>query len=128
MTNVLSTSSYNCKNIKSSIDNVMQLCDVNDIVFLQETWLTHDELYVMKSPSLHPDFFADGVSAMDTSCGMIKVRPFGGIGILWRKSIGSCIHTHKYNDSRVMAIEFNDDNRRGDARWPSSLVWTCPET
>ena len=66
MTNVLRTSSYNCKNIKSSIDNVRQLCDVNDniIVFLQETWLTHDQLYVLKS--LHPDFYADGVSAMDT--------------------------------------------------------------
>ena len=76
MTNVLRTSSFNCKNIKSSIDNVRQLCDdVNDIVFLQETWLTHDELYVLKS--LHPDFYADGVSAMDNSCGMIQGRPFG---------------------------------------------------
>ena len=80
------------------------------IVFLQETWLTHDELYLLKS--LHPDFYADGVSAMDTSCGMIQGRPFGGIAIVWRKSIGSCIHIHKYNDSRVMAIEFNDGNRK----------------
>ena len=60
------------------------------IVFLQETWLTHDELYILKS--LHPYFYADGVSAMDTSCGMTQGRPFVGIGILWRKSIGSCIH------------------------------------
>ena len=41
-----------------------------------------------------------------------KGRPFGGIGILWRKSIGTCIHIHKYNDSRVMAIDFNDGNRK----------------
>ena len=61
--------------------------------------------------SLHPDFYADGVSAMDISCGMIQGRPFGGIGILWRKSVGSCIQIHKYNDGMVMAIEFNDGNR-----------------
>ena len=111
MSNVLTISSYNCKNIKSSTDNVRQLCDVNDIVFLQETWLTYDELCIMKS--LHPDYYSDGVSAMDTSCGMLRGRPFGGIGILWRKSFGSCIRIHKYDDdSRVMAIEFNDGNRK----------------
>ena len=97
MTNVLRITSYNCKHIKSYIDNARQLRDVNDIVFLQETWITHDELYILKS--LHPDFYADGVSAMYTSCGMTRCRPFGGIGILWRKSIGTCIHIHKYNDS-----------------------------
>ena len=41
---------------------------------------------------------------MDTSCGMTQGRPFGGIGILWRKSIGSCIHTHKYNDSSSVVV------------------------
>ena len=41
---------------------------------------------------------------MDTSSGMTQGIPFGGIGIVWRKSIGTCIHIHKYNDSRVMAI------------------------
>ena len=45
MTNVLRITSYNCKNIKSSIENARQLFDVNDIVFLQETWLTHDEVF-----------------------------------------------------------------------------------
>ena len=48
MANVLRITSYNCKNIKSYIENARQLCDVNDIVFLQETWLTHDELYILK--------------------------------------------------------------------------------
>ena len=60
---------------------------------------SHMMSYILKS--LHPDFYADGVSAMDTSCGMTQGRPFGGIGILWRKSIGTCIHIHKYNDSRA---------------------------
>ena len=105
MEEFLRVSSFNCRNIKSSIDNVRQLCDANDIIFIQETWLTFEELPMLKS--VHADFYADGVTAMDTSSGLILGRPFGGIDIMWRKSIGDCIQIHKYNDSRVMAIEYN---------------------
>ena len=42
---------------------------------------------------------------------MTHCRPFG-IGILWRQSTGTCIHIHMYNDSMVMAIDFNDGNRK----------------
>ena len=34
------------------------------------------------------------------------------IGILWRKSIGACIHVHKYNNDRIMGIEFDNGNRK----------------
>ena len=110
MEEFLRVSSFNCRNIKSSIDNVRQLCDTNDIIFLQETWLTFEELPMLKS--LHADFYADGVTAMDTSSGLLLGRPYGGIAILWRKSIGNCIQIHKYNDSRVMSIEYNNGNRK----------------
>ena len=95
MEEFLRVSSFNCRNIKSSIDNVRQLCDENDIIFLQETWLTFEELSMLKS--VHADFYADGVTAMDTSSGLLLGRPFGGIAILWRKSIGDCIQIHKYS-------------------------------
>ena len=73
------------------------------------TWLTNDELSLLKC--LHADFYADGVSAMDTTSGILIGRPFGGIGILWRKSIGACIQVHKYNN-RVMGIEFDNGSRK----------------
>ena len=50
---------------------------------------TCEELPMLKS--VHADFYADGVTAMDTSSGLLLGRPFGGIAILWRKSIGDCI-------------------------------------
>ena len=52
------------------------------------------------------------VSRLYTSSGLLLGRPFGGIDILWRKSIGDCIQIHKYNDSRVLAIEYNNGNRK----------------
>ena len=48
--------SYTCRNLKSSIDNVRQLCDMHDISFLHETWLSNDDLSLLKC--LHADFYA----------------------------------------------------------------------
>ena len=48
---------------------------------------------------------------MDTTSGILIGRPFGGIGILCRKSIGAYIQVHKYN-TRVMGIEFDNGNRK----------------
>ena len=74
MSYYLRVTSYNCRNLKSSIDNVRQLCDTHDIIFLQKTWLTNDELSLLKC--LHADLNADGVSAMDTTSGILIGRPF----------------------------------------------------
>ena len=48
--------------------------------------LTNDEMPMFKC--LHADFYADGGSVMDSTSGILFGRPFGGTGILWRKSIG----------------------------------------
>ena len=48
---------------------------------------------------------------METTSGILIGRPFGGIGILWRKSIGACIQVHKYNN-RVMGIAFDNGSRK----------------
>ena len=40
-----------------------QLCDTHDIIFLQETWLSNDELPLF-CMCMHVDFYADGVSAI----------------------------------------------------------------
>ena len=81
--------SFNCRSIKSSITDVNYLCDVHDIVFLQEHWLLPHELNLLAN--LHDDFFGVGSSAVDTSSGMLVGRPFGGTAILYRKSLNSVI-------------------------------------
>ena len=48
--------------MKSSIPEIRQLCDINDVVFLQETWLSSDELHLLAS--LDDRFYGQGVSAM----------------------------------------------------------------
>ena len=56
-----------------------------DIVFLQETLLFTHELSILST--LHPQFEGMGVSAIDSSSGIITGRPYGGVAILIRKKL-----------------------------------------
>ena len=38
---------------------------------------------------MHVDLYADGVSSMTPDREILSGRPFGGLGIMWHKSLGS---------------------------------------
>ena len=78
-------SSLNYYGIKTSLYQVYELCDMSDIVFLQETLLFTHELSILST--LHPEFEGMGVSAIDSSSGIITGRPYGGVAILIRKNL-----------------------------------------
>ena len=99
----LRLSTYNCRGIKSSIDSVKTLCDSHDIILLQEHWLTKAELTLLSN--LHPDFHACGISAMDDSSGIRVGRPYGGVAIMWRKSLGQNVTIKYLNDTRLIGAE-----------------------
>lgn len=77
--------SFNCKSIKRSIDCVKKLCSSADIIALQETWLFPYDIPMLGTIVL--DFAYTGTSAMDISTGVFRGRPYGGVAILWRKSM-----------------------------------------
>jgi len=87
---------------------IQQLCDTSDLVFLQETWLASHELASLSN--LDERFYAKGVTAMDSSEGVLRGRPHGGLAILWRKSLRGCSILDMY-DSRLMCIEVNNGEK-----------------
>ena len=89
--------------MKSSLNEIKELCVTNDIILLQETWLTEGESHVLAN--ICPDFYAKSISGMDTSNGILRGRPHGGIGILWKKTISSYCKIVDFNDSRIMGLE-----------------------
>ena len=69
-----------------------ELCSkISNIIAVQEHWLRSDELD--KFNIINADFNYHAVSAMDiaVSLGILKGRPFGGVGFLWRKCFDSNI-------------------------------------
>ena len=65
------------------------LCAENDFIFVQEHWLMSSHL--SKFNNMHDNFLFYGVSAMDSACskGILRGRPFGGVGVLVRKYLAN---------------------------------------
>ena len=66
------------------------LCGMNDVILIQEHWLYGDELHLIGK--MHTDFVAICTSVMAESSGNgpRRGRPWGGVGIMVRKSLPSC--------------------------------------
>ena len=99
----LSICTFNCKNIKSSVQEIQELCDKCDILFLQETWLSTQELALLNT--LHKDFYAHGVSSMNDGNDVLTGRPHGGLCIMLKKSIGNICKVELLDDNRLLLCE-----------------------
>ena len=93
--------SFNCHSFKNSLNAITSLCDNYDIVFLQETWLAKFELPLLNQT--HKDFLGCGISAFNSSDSLLCGRPFGGLGVLWKKSLQSSIKVLCVSE-RIMQI------------------------
>uniref|UniRef100_A0A2H1VBQ0 SFRICE_027239 n=1 Tax=Spodoptera frugiperda TaxID=7108 RepID=A0A2H1VBQ0_SPOFR len=98
ITNVEATPS-----VKRSVDHIRQLCHTSDIIALQETWLLPSDLHFLSD--IDPDYGYVGTSAVDTSTGMLVGRPYGGVAILWKKSVLQNVSIVQCDNARVCAIK-----------------------
>ena len=80
--------SYNCRGWKSGSNYVQSLLQSCDICLIQEHWLLRENF---DSLIISVDFLSVGVSGMDSSI-LLSGRPFGGCGILYRKSLSPVVH------------------------------------
>lgn len=109
MSSNLRVSSFNCRNIKSSIPEIQELCSKSDIVLLQETWLMNYELPMLGQIS--SDFYAVGISAMDTGVGIVNGRPYGGLAFMWRKTLSfDCKPLTYNNETRILGLEIKSQS------------------
>jgi exonuclease III len=102
--------SFNCKNVKRSIQCIRDLCRRSDIVAIQESWLMPDDVTFLNT--IDDNFCSTGTSAVDTTTGMLRGRPYGGVGLLWRRSIFQSVVVLPCDNPRLCAIKITaTDNR-----------------
>ena len=94
--------SYNCQGILNKTAIIADICDSCDILLLQETWLLPFDLGVLNR--IDNEFCSHSLSAVDVSRPLIG-RPYGGVSIMWRKSIGESCKIVTYNDTRLLGIQ-----------------------
>lgn len=108
MTDKCKLISYNCKSVKRSAECVRSLCKSADIVALQEHWLLPHDLPFLGT--IDKDFGYTGTSAVDTSAGILRGRPYGGVGILWRKDAFQSVSVVECSSVRLTAIRATVSN------------------
>ena len=106
----LTVSSFNCKNFKTSTDEIAILCNSNDIILFQETWLLDSEANILAE--FDNCFYSQGISSMDTCAKLHKGRPYGGTAIFWKKTLGNICTVIDYGDPRLVGIEINVNGDR----------------
>ena len=96
---------FNCHGFKSSVHDIILLCEQFDVIILQELWLSSEDVSLLRS--IHKAFEAYAVSAMNDQLGIQVGRPFGGIGVLWRKSISHACTICDLQDNRLLGIDID---------------------
>ena len=90
MTNFMKFATYNMRGLKQGNMQLLELCKTQDIIAVQEHWLSDHDLHLINN--MHDDFFIIARSAMTQKlqAGLLVGRPFGGLALLIRKS--TCVN------------------------------------
>jgi exonuclease III len=92
---------FNCKNAKSSLLEIRDLCNNYDVILLQELWLLPHEINILSSIS--NNFMYRACSAIDVQNEIIG-RPFGGVAVLWKKDKFDCVNTQIVCDRLIVFV------------------------
>jgi len=89
MAHFINIVSYNMRGFQQGKPQLLELCEVNDIIAVQEHWLADCDLN--KLVNLHDDFLTFARSAMTEKLqtGFLRGRPFGGVALFVRKNLVS---------------------------------------
>ncbi len=102
--NTLNICSYNCEGVNRSSDYINDtLTNTNcDIMCLQETWLLDHN--IGKLGDVHDDYLFNAKSGVDSNAEILRGRPYGGVAILYGKSIAKYIKPVHVDHRRVTGV------------------------
>ena len=108
----LKINSYNCTGLVSECNReyVRQLL-INyeaDFLLLQETWLSCETEF--KIGNIHNDYMYTAVSGMDTRDRVIMGRPYGGVAIMWKRSLSHCVKPIISSNKRISCVILEVEN------------------
>ena len=101
---ILTVSTFNCRGLKSAMNQVQKLCNNSQIVALQETWLYSNDLDIVKN--IHKDFSGFSISSVRDDVDIHRGRPHGGLSFMWSKSLTPFIDIVSYEDDRLLGLSF----------------------
>lgn len=103
MAQALNITSFNMHGFNQGAQFLIDLCLNNDIILIQEHWLSSNDFDKI---SVSKDFVVFAASSMedDLSRGILRGRPYGGTGILVRKNLATSTKLLGYG-KRFIALQ-----------------------
>ena len=98
---------FNCNGFKSFQQSADALLSNCDILCLQETMLTKQECSVLNS--FHDNYYGYGVAPVDETLGVIRGRPRGGGGVLWKKHLDGCVSIIESEYDWLCCVRISED-------------------
>ena len=89
--------------MKTSLHEIKDLCNSHDLVFLQETRMSRAQLPTLSN--INNEFVGYGLSSMKDEEQIYTGRPFGGIAVLWRKTLDEYLE-ETYDCDRFLGLQF----------------------
>ena len=76
---------------------------------IQEHWLYPDELSYLSM--LSNDFSSFGLSPMPVGETLLGSRPYGGVGIMWHKTLSNCAKIVQFDNNSILGLEIKTNNQ-----------------
>lgn len=109
----LSLCTYNMHGFNNGASFLKQLCSNNDLIFVQEHWLQNSQLHMFNTIDDQFKFYGNSSMENRLSKGLLKGRPFGGVGVLWRKDLNAIVSTYNCDtEGRVVVTRINCANTK----------------
>ena len=103
--------SFNCKNVKTIGPFIHHYFEEIDILLLQEHWLFDHKLFLLNELNQKFSGIGKAVNTGDDYIAYEKSdRGYGGVTILWTKSIDHLVNIISDGNSRIQCIEIKTAN------------------
>ena len=103
-------SSFNCTGMKSSLEYISKsICSQSDIIALQEMWILPNEVELCKT--VHNEFTGFSKSSVDVEKGVLRGRPYGGLGFLWRSTLDAHVTPVAMEEDRLLGLKVKTDTQ-----------------
>ena len=99
--------SYASFKVEVTCDNVPDIYDPNCDILCLETMLTKQECSVLNS--FHDNYYGYVVAPVDETLGVIRGRPHGGVGVLWKKHLDGCVSIIESEYDWLCCVRISED-------------------
>lgn len=102
---------FNCKNFRTCGPVFDELMKSEDIILIQEHWLFKCQLNLLNEINVNLMASGKSVDFYDPIPPIQIPRGYGGVAILWNKSIDHLVNDLELGNERIKCIELNTKNR-----------------